>query len=82
MTKAALYQAAMGNTGQNQNTSLYLKHQDREDKLYRRELYLAISSSPVTKQCIYFLRCTAIYVEKKISSSALGRLDDPSRVPS
>jgi hypothetical protein len=33
MTKAALYQAPMGNTGQNHNTSLHRKHQDQEDKL-------------------------------------------------
>jgi hypothetical protein len=30
MTKAALHQAAMGNTGQKHNTSLYLKRQDCE----------------------------------------------------
>jgi hypothetical protein len=33
MTKSSLHQVAMGNTGQNHNTSHYLKHQDQEDKL-------------------------------------------------
>jgi hypothetical protein len=33
MAKVALYQAAMGNTGQSHNTSMNLKHQDCEEKL-------------------------------------------------
>ncbi len=32
MTKSSLHQVAMGNTGQNHNTSHHLKHQDQEDK--------------------------------------------------
>jgi hypothetical protein len=51
--------------------------------VYRRELNLAISSSPVTKTMyLCLVRCTAICMEKEIFSSAPGRLDDPSRVPS
>ncbi len=51
--------------------------------VYRRELYLAISSSPVTKTMYMFSNVYCYFVwEKKIFNSAPGRLDDPSRVPS
>jgi hypothetical protein len=56
MTKVALHQAAMGNTGQSHNTSMNRKRQDREDKL---EVLWATSttcqSSPTVHKVYLFI---------------------------
>ncbi len=57
------------------------KHRGDIRDLYLRESNLAISSSPVTKTTCTFSKGVLLFcMGKGISSSAPGRLDDPSRV--